>query len=123
MGQNRLKCVRCETDVDLDYGYDAEYEGVCNYCGLTYLLTLPSDEEKQYYHFYNKNGVEAGIWTEPHGGSIKCPVCEGYATITGNFNRNEILGDVENEEEDSMTEEYDCQNCGMHLSIIGCKGE
>jgi hypothetical protein len=120
-----LKCIRCGETLDplYDEEFDDEYTTnlICPNCGCIHLTSFTDDTED--YHYFNKE-VE-GMKNENHGYIGLCPVCRNHLIIVNNFMRSEVLGDIDGPvdqygifEDDSMTEEVTCPNCGTYVSLI-----
>ena len=121
---NNLRCIRCGEVLETRYEDDELYpDMICPKCGHVHLFQIPDEEYRNEYHYFNEE-VE-GVKDEFHGYYGKCPICGNHLIISNNFMRSEVLGDVEGPEDenglledDTMTEEVMCPNCGTSVSLI-----
>lgn len=128
------KCIRCNHELELlssdDEMYDLVEEGeakcyVCPYCGARYDVGIPDDDEKERYHYYNKD-AECTISNENHGYEGKCLECGHYLIIMNNFMRSEVYGDVDEEDldenglpkDDTIVDILYCPNCGSDITAV-----
>ena len=124
------KCIRCghELKLDCDLSHEEDIDKkyyVCPHCGITYDVTLPIDEDKQDYSYYN-DSVKCDVSDENHGYEGKCTECGHYVIIMNNFMRSEVYGDVNEEDvdengvlkDDAIVDCLFCPNCGADIMVV-----
>ena len=63
---------------------------------------------------------EAGECVTEHsyGYDFKCPICGSYVIWGADFMRSEVMGDVEDDDDDSLAVSVSCPHCGAQIEII-----
>lgn len=115
-------CIRCETDLILVREEEDinEKEYRCPHCGVIELCYPCTDEDKKNYAWYNDN-VDDNLGGCSHGYDGLCPQCGSHIVWGADFMRSEVLGDVENDEDDSLASSVSCPHCGASIDIIEAK--
>ena len=126
------KCLRCGYDlikvipehyINPDYAneYEFEYsEYACPHCGTYYTVEGINDDEKNTVPKYNKE-LEKEFVDESHGYEGLCPECGRHIVWSSDFMRSEIIGDVDNEDDDALVSYVYCPYCGSFTEIIEAK--
>lgn len=111
-----FKCLRCGgNNIDIiDYPLDIvdgnDYTIVCKDCGTSYYISVPVPNESN------------GMLDHPAGFDAKCPVCESYLILSGNNTLSELYGDDDIPlEDDAITMNCTCPNCGTFMDVIPVK--
>ena len=106
------KCFRCGADIDKadidEEEYDDSTEIVirCKECGTSHELSIPKEYDGQ------------GFLTDDCGYCQKCPVCGSYLILSSNNMLSELIGEDLPEDQDAMTENSTCPNCGTYIMAI-----
>ena len=115
-------CMRCDAPLErFDY---IEEEGCmtfkCPNCRTIEIFTPCDRDEEDNYAFFNESVVD-DLGNEEHGYHGLCPQCGSHIIWGADFMRSEVLGDVENEDDDSIASSVSCPHCGGNIQIIDPK--
>ena len=126
------KCLRCGHEMNkvkpehfinpyMVEEHDGDYsEYACPYCGTYYTVEGISEEEKETVPKYNeelkKDFVDTG-----HGYDGFCPECGCHIVWSSDFMRSEVIGDVDNDDDDALVSYVYCHYCGSYTEIIEAK--
>lgn len=115
-------CIRCGEKLKLlsKDNETNEMELQCTYCGTIELFYPCADEDKENYAFYNSD-VKDTLGSSSHGYDGFCPQCGNHIIWSGDFMRSEILGDVDDEDDDSLSSNVFCPHCGASIDVIDAK--
>ena len=96
-------CIRCGEELKLlrNDNETNEMEFQCTYCGTIELFYPCADEDKENYAWYNDD-VDDNLGGCSHGYDGFCPQCGSHIVWGADFMRSEVLGDVENDEDDGL---------------------
>jgi len=125
------KCLRCEHEmikvkpenfINPDrWNENPSYsEYSCSYCGTYYTVEGISEEEKHTVPKYNEE-LRKDFVDESHGYSGLCPECGKHIIWSSDFMRSEVIGDVDDEEDDALVSYVFCPYCGSMTEIIEAK--
>lgn len=125
------KCLRCEHEmikvkpenfINPDrWNENSSYsEYSCSYCGTYYTVEGISEEEKHTVPKYNEE-LKKDFVDESHGYSGLCPECGKHIVWSSDFMRSEVIGDVDDEEDDALVSYVFCPYCGSMIEIIEAK--
>lgn len=115
-------CIRCEEPLNLVRKDDDtnEMEFLCPHCGTIELFYPCADEDRKNYAFYNE-AVKDTLGSCSHGYDGFCPQCGSHIIWSGDFMRSETLGDVDDEDDDSLSSNVICPHCGASIDVIDVK--
>lgn len=115
-------CMRCDHELELVHEETADnfFCYICPVCLTLHWVSLPDEDLRNYYHFYNEE-VDNEVANENHGYNGLCPNCGHHIIWGADFMRSEVMGDVDNEEDDSLASDVHCPNCGTAVTIIEAK--
>lgn len=122
--KNGINCIRCGhplTVMDDDDDF-VRYE--CTHCGIIYDAVAADKESRDNLSYWNDNIEEVN--DEFHGYDGKCPICGHWLIVSGNFDRSEMIGDVDTTkldehgcyEDDTIVDDCVCPHCGTMLVVI-----
>lgn len=119
---NDPRCMRCDSILEMDNSFEDEdcVAFRCPNCGTIEIVTLCDDEEKENYAFYNES-IDDELGKTEHGYHGLCPQCNSHIIWGADFMRSEVIGDVDNDKDDSLASSVSCPCCGANIQIIDAK--